>query len=99
VTVGVGHHDWRRLCNEIADIANPPSWHHRAACRGWPVAWWFPESSCPNGREAQRARRICAGCPVQLECAVAGEGEKYGVWAGELKVKKPAKQPLRRLVG
>jgi len=33
-----------------------------AACREYPSEWWF-------GQAKQRAKAICADCPVRSECA------------------------------
>lgn len=30
----------------------------------------------------KRAKTICAGCPVQADCLVAGMSEDYGIWGG-----------------
>lgn len=55
-------------------------WLEHAACRGVDPSLWFPSSTA----DAQEARRICAGCPVQAEClAYALENvEQHGIWAG-----------------
>lgn len=62
------------------------SWVERAACRGKPTAWWFPE---PGGRfDAQVARLICGRCPVAAECLQqalleeAETGPKAGIRGG-----------------
>lgn len=56
-------------------------WMIHAACRGLGKTM-FPDP-------ADRARiadavRVCAGCPVQIDCAVLARGERNGVWAGKL---------------
>jgi hypothetical protein len=41
------------------------NWRDRAACRGKPLAWFFP----PEGHHVERATRLlCAGCPVNRQC-------------------------------
>lgn len=55
-----------------------PVWHARAACRGKGTEAWFPG----RNDDTADARAACAGCPVAGECAAAGRGEKYGIWAG-----------------
>lgn len=58
-----------------------------AACRNHgadPDDWW-PEDFVgleARTREA-RAKAVCAGCPVQMECFERGVvAEKWGVWGG-----------------
>ena len=55
-----------------------PAWHAEAACRGQGTAAFFPE----RGQSTEPARRLCAGCPVIVECAEAGQGEEHGIWGG-----------------
>ena len=48
------------------------TWHKRAACAGYPLSLFFPErgsnhSDVPTIQE-DRAKRICARCPVRREC-------------------------------
>ena len=51
-----------------------------AACAGADPALFFPEP----GASDQRAKEICAACPVRAECLAAAlvNGERYGVWGG-----------------
>lgn len=51
-------------------------WQDRAACRGAPLEWFVP----PDGvrgtarrKLEQRAKNICAGCPVAAECLADAE--------------------------
>lgn len=47
---------------------------------GWPdVGPWFTSD---DPEERARAARRCHGCPVFTQCAAAGEGESWGIWAG-----------------
>jgi WhiB family redox-sensing transcriptional regulator len=61
-------------------------WRHRSACRSHDGEWWFPDEY--RGATAQliqdRAKRICAGCPVRAEClAWALEtDQRFGIWGG-----------------
>lgn len=52
-----------------ADPARRQGWTDRAACRDYNPEWWFPISSGLRGREeAERAKAICATCPVLQPC-------------------------------
>jgi len=57
-----------------------PEWHDRAACKGCDVNLFFPE----RGGDSTQARTVCAGCPVQADCAhdAIERGERFGVWGG-----------------
>lgn len=68
------------------------AWMDRAACRGYPLDWWYPEL---RGRTHVRlqAQAVCARCPVRLDCiAYAMRVEnleprgpyqmRFGIWGG-----------------
>jgi WhiB family redox-sensing transcriptional regulator len=65
-----------------------PSWFADAACSGEMGHLFYPpvkaeRRSVRNQREA-RAKAVCAGCPVQMDClelAIATD-ERYGIWGG-----------------
>ncbi|MFX0573133.1 WhiB family transcriptional regulator [Nocardia nepalensis] len=67
-------------------------WHARAECRSVHPEVFFPIShtrpgSRPIPADRETPRRICAGCPVRLNCARLGlatlkRGWKHGVYAG-----------------
>lgn len=67
-------------------LANQPGpWVLDAACVGIDPELWFPE----KGGDPTDARRICAGCPVRLDCldyaltVERWDGETaHGVWGG-----------------
>jgi WhiB family redox-sensing transcriptional regulator len=54
-------------------------WWDQAACRGKPLAWWFPV----NGKYGN-ARGVCAKCPVAAECAEYADAYKatHGMFGG-----------------
>ncbi len=63
----------------VAGIAGRrPSWWTDAACRGVGSAVFFLD----RGGDTRPALALCAECPVTSECAAAGAGEDFGVWAG-----------------
>lgn len=71
---------YRRLLETVNDV---PDWFDRAACKGLDPALFFPDT---GSRETvpREAERVCAGCPVRLDCleyAIANH-EDRGLWAG-----------------
>jgi WhiB family redox-sensing transcriptional regulator len=79
------------------------AWQARAACRGPQASTFFPPTHAERkeermGRE-QRAKAICAGCPVRQECleyAIAIR-EPHGIWGGLNETER--KQVLERRAG
>jgi WhiB family transcriptional regulator, redox-sensing transcriptional regulator len=67
-------------------------WQDRANCRGLDPNLFFPETA--GGVEHVReAKKVCAGCDVQVECLEQGFGEKHGVWG---MTSEPDRRKLRR---
>lgn len=58
----------------------PPEWHALAACQEHDQTDWYS----PNLDRQRRARAVCAGCPVRIECALDAlqRGEPHGMWGG-----------------
>ncbi len=58
-------------------------WPARAACKGKPQRWWFPNSKL-EALNANRAKEICSTCPVQEECLqfALNTNQQYGIWGG-----------------
>lgn len=56
------------------------SWRTKAACIGLEALTFYPETD----DEAQRAKDVCALCPVQSACLeyALARREKEGVWGG-----------------
>jgi len=57
-------------------------WGIDGACRDYPTSWWFTI----RRDEIARAKDICAGCPVRVEClehALARPG-LLGMWAATM---------------
>lgn len=76
------------------------TWREHAACRGQDTNIWFDE------RHADRALRICAGCPVQRECGQyvvdvqRTEGRQLrGIWGGKGKPAGKAEPEARAQCG
>ncbi len=65
----------------LADLfADQPAWQEQALCAQVGGEAFFPEQGNPAGP----AKRICARCPVQVECLeyALDNNEPYGVWGG-----------------
>lgn len=59
---------WRLPSRPAIDDA----WRADAACRGWPIEWWFPG----KGIAATRGKAICATCEVREQCLQAALAEE-----------------------
>jgi len=61
-------------------------WYRKAACRGRPLEWWYPNGTKGIAKEHLEAgKRICnTECPVRQECLQYAfqTGEKFGTWGG-----------------
>lgn len=59
---------------------SPTSWMAEGNCRNYPPAVFFPS----DGVGVDRARKICAGCPVLGTCLdyALSERIEHGVWGG-----------------
>ena len=57
------------------------AWQRGARCRGMRPAEFFPS----DGLGVERARAICARCPVRVECLEFALANRIddGVWGGE----------------
>lgn len=55
-------------------------WRDQAKCSTIGGDLWFPDKS--ERHVVDRAKKICATCPVAAMCLEAGIDEQYGVWGG-----------------
>lgn len=68
--------------------ALPTAWQQHGRCRTHDTDVFFPPAHLEQRpeREARegRAKAICAGCPVRVECLqwALATREPYGVWGG-----------------
>ncbi len=65
----------------LVDLLPPrPAWMRRAACRGQPVAAFFPT----RDQSSDAARELCARCPVKVECGgyAMADPDLDGTWGG-----------------
>lgn len=65
---------------DLLTLIARPDWMRHAACRGLDPDLFHPE----RGQTADRAKAVCATCPVQPECLdhAFRNGERVGVWGG-----------------
>lgn len=54
-------------------------WKKRSACKGMDASIFYKEEKDADYSEA---RAVCARCPVQVDCLMAGMGEQHGIWGG-----------------
>ncbi len=55
-------------------------WARLAACRDTSVDFYIEGKSRAVMREIERAKALCATCPMRLSCLEAGLEERYGIW-------------------
>jgi WhiB family transcriptional regulator, redox-sensing transcriptional regulator len=71
-------------------------WRQRAACRDQDPELFFPLSEMgPGARQAERAKSVCARCPVRAECLgyALDNGLDHGIFGGTTETERRA---LRR---
>lgn len=67
---------------------NDELWQYQAACRGPHSSIFYPpaqvERRIEKRRREERAKEVCAGCPVRLDCLdhAVTIGEQHGIWGG-----------------
>lgn len=66
-----------QLKTKLVDGA-APRWWEDAACRGLDPDIFFPEKY-DSGRDA---KKVCAVCPVRVDCLADGLYERDGIWGG-----------------
>lgn len=72
----------RRLTSAAYDHA---SWRESAACRAFDPELFFPIGKAGRAiAQVQRAKAICAGCPVRERCLAFAldTHQEYGIWGG-----------------
>jgi WhiB family transcriptional regulator, redox-sensing transcriptional regulator len=60
-------------------------WRNRAACRNQDPELFFPVSDIgPGARQAERAKAVCARCPVRARCLehALENGLHHGIYGG-----------------
>ena len=59
-------------------------WRHRAACADLPTDWWYPPHGCDVMPDIRRAKAVCAGCGVRVECLEEAlrHDDAHGIWGG-----------------
>jgi WhiB family redox-sensing transcriptional regulator len=77
-----------------ATIVPGEKWRKRAACRHTEPELFFPVSAAG---QAERAKKICAGCPVRRECLqfALATRQSDGVWGGLELTGTDRRKPVR----
>lgn len=62
------------------DVESPTAWMALGLCRSYPPETFFPS----DGVGVDRARKICATCPVKARCLdyALDHRIEHGVWGG-----------------
>jgi WhiB family redox-sensing transcriptional regulator len=61
----------------------------KAACLDSDPVIFFPDSPSNYTIRVRQAKKICATCPVALQClAQAIDGEEFGIWGGTTEVER-----------
>lgn len=83
-------HDGSRRPLRVLELGEEP-WRATANCQNAPSALFFPE----RGEPADRAKALCARCPVRQECLdfAIERGERFGVWGG---LSERERRPIRK---
>lgn len=71
-------------------------WRHHALCRDEDPELFFPVGTTgPAARQVDRAKAICARCPVTQECLTWAleNGQDAGIWGG---LSEDERRALRR---
>jgi WhiB family redox-sensing transcriptional regulator len=65
-----------------ADLA--ADWRARAACSGYPNTLFFPSIDSPDEATLNKAKAICAVCPVMEDCLeyALDTNQRAGIWGG-----------------
>jgi len=66
------------------------SWRDRAACAGSSIDWFFERGAAP------RAKRLCDGCPVRVECLESAFREEADIRASDLSGVRGGLTPSQR---
>jgi WhiB family redox-sensing transcriptional regulator len=75
-------------------------WRELAACQSYDPELFFPIGKAGLGRaEMQRAKTVCAGCPVQQACLdfALKTGQEFGIWGGYDEDERRVLRRARRL--
>jgi WhiB family transcriptional regulator, redox-sensing transcriptional regulator len=59
-------------------------WRARAACSGYPNTLFFPTSEGADDASVDRAKAVCAVCPVVEDCLeyALETNQRAGIWGG-----------------
>lgn len=59
-------------------------WMDQALCANQDPGLFFNDTLTGRAARMEKAKALCAQCPVIEECEEHAKGDRYGVWAGRL---------------
>jgi hypothetical protein len=74
------------MSKSILDLLRE-GWQLDAACKGYPVSWWFPVHGANKQQKDSysKAKKLCLQCLVKNECEdYAKRNLCDGIWGGEI---------------
>lgn len=80
-------------------------WQERAACKGMDQDVFYgpdaPESSAERIAREEKAKSVCASCPVREQCLnyALTQNEVYGIWGGMTERERRAIKSGKRVPG
>jgi len=82
-------------------LAESWDWQRHALCRGMDSSVFFSptgERGLQRRVREEKARAICARCPVREVCARTAlrSGEQYGLWGGLTEMEREVLRPRRK---
>jgi WhiB family redox-sensing transcriptional regulator len=82
---GAGQEPVRLPSLSATALPEEDEWRHQAACAGEETDLFFPVGTSPAAiAQAHEAKKVCAGCPVRLDCLkwAIDTAQEWGVWGG-----------------
>lgn len=72
-------------------------WQTDALCLQFDPDLFFPDKG--NPAQGQRARQVCAACPVRADCLTYGMADQHGIYGGltpleRQRLRNPRGRPL-----
>ena len=75
-------------------------WMDKAACKGRPRDWWFPDFPMKKDQveSMKKAIEICSSCEVNKACLDHSlTWEQFGIWGGMTERRRMAERRIRNI--